>query len=220
MQKLIQFGETVPGYDIPVLNEREIRAAAGIIFLATYTSLMYILFTGNFIPVKYVITFFLLDLLVRVLISPRFSPTMIAGRLLVRNQVPHYVGAPQKKFAWIMGIVLSATMFYLFIVVNAYSIFTGLTCLICLLFLFFEAAFGICLGCMLYPLFFRKKAQHCTGEVCDRKSRQPIQQVSIAQLLVLLLFITMIVLSSKLFIDYYSIAPHDMFKPSVTTTSR
>jgi len=31
MNKIIQFGEHVEGYDIPVLNEREIRAAAGIL---------------------------------------------------------------------------------------------------------------------------------------------------------------------------------------------
>jgi hypothetical protein len=30
---LFSFGEKVHGYDIPVFNEREIRAAAGILFL-------------------------------------------------------------------------------------------------------------------------------------------------------------------------------------------
>ena len=29
----MKFGEDVEGYDIPVLNEREIRASAGILFL-------------------------------------------------------------------------------------------------------------------------------------------------------------------------------------------
>jgi hypothetical protein len=52
MKKIIKFGETVEGYDIPVLNEREIRAAAGILFLATFLSLMFILFNGNFVPIK------------------------------------------------------------------------------------------------------------------------------------------------------------------------
>jgi hypothetical protein len=42
MHKTIQFGEDVPGYSIRVLNEREIRAAAGILFLATFISLMLI----------------------------------------------------------------------------------------------------------------------------------------------------------------------------------
>src|SRR5436190_14470989 len=100
MKKLIQFGENVEGYNIPVLNEREIRASAGILFLATFISLMLILFKGNFLPIKYTITVFLADFLIRVLINPAFSPVLIISRVIVSNQVPEYVGAQQKKFAW------------------------------------------------------------------------------------------------------------------------
>jgi len=71
-----KFGEIVEGYNIPVLNEREIRAAAGILFLATFISLMFILFKGNFVPIKYIITLFLVDFIIRVFISPRYSPTL------------------------------------------------------------------------------------------------------------------------------------------------
>src|SRR5579872_4834924 len=118
MNKMIQFGEDVPGYPIRVLNEREIRAAAGLLFLATFISLMLILFKGNFLPVKYVITVFFLDFIIRVFISPRFSPTLILGRLIVGRQVPEYVGARQKKFAWIIGLFLSAIMFTFLVVVS------------------------------------------------------------------------------------------------------
>ncbi|MCP4459597.1 MAG: DUF4395 domain-containing protein, partial [Cytophagales bacterium] len=37
MNNIIKFGEDVEGYDIPVLNEREIRATAGILFLMMFT---------------------------------------------------------------------------------------------------------------------------------------------------------------------------------------
>lgn len=214
MNNFIQFGEKVAGYDIPVLNEREIRASAGILFLATYTSLMFILFDGNFIPIKYVITIFLADLLIRVLINPRFAPSLIIGRLMVRKQAPEYVGAPQKRFAWSIGIILSATMFYFFLVENAYSPITGSICLVCLLFLFFEAAFGICLGCLAYPLFFKKKVQHCPGEVCDANNRQAIQKVSAAQLGVLALFIAYLFLAPRFLNEQFSKPPHDLFKSS------
>src|SRR5215472_7271165 len=110
MKKTIQFGEDVPGYPIRVLNEREIRAAAGILFLATFLSLMLILFDNNFVPVKYVITLFFSDFLIRVFVNPRFAPTLILGRWIVSRQTPEYVGARQKKFAWSVGLVLSATM--------------------------------------------------------------------------------------------------------------
>jgi hypothetical protein len=211
MKKLIRFGEDVEGYDIRVLNEREIRAAAGILFLATFTSLMFILFKENFVPIKYVITIFLIDFIIRVFINPRFSPTLIFARLIIRNQTPEYVGAAQKKFAWIIGVVLSATMFFFFIIVNAYSPITGIICLICLVFLFFESAFGICLGCMFYPIFFTGKVQYCPGEVCDVKQRHNIQKTSGNQVFALLVFIVFILLTVWLMNDRFSAKPTALF---------
>jgi hypothetical protein len=220
MKKLIKFGEDVEGYNIPVLNEREIRAAAGILFLATFTSLLFILFKGNFIPIKYIITLFLTDFLIRVFINPRFSPTLILARLIVRNQTPEYVGAAQKKFAWIIGVVLSATMFIFFIIVNAFSPITGIICLICLIFLFFESAFGICLGCKFYPLFFKDKVQYCPGEVCDVKNKQDIQKTSLSQILVLLAFIAFIFLIVYLMNDRFKEKPHNLFGNKKTEQSK
>jgi hypothetical protein len=211
MKKTIRFGEEVDGFDIPVLNEREIRAAAGILFLGTFLSLMFILFKGNFVPIKYIITLFLADFLIRIFVNPRFSPTLILGRLIVRNQTPEYVGAAQKKFAWIIGVVLSATMFVFFIIVNAYSAITGIICLICLLFLFFESAFGICLGCMLYPVFFKDKVQYCPGEVCDVKHKQEIQKTSASQFLMLLAFVAFVFLTIYFMNDRFGEKPYDLF---------
>jgi hypothetical protein len=211
MKKIIKFGEEVEGYNFPVLNEREIRASAGILFLATFISLMLILFKNNFVPIKYVITLFFTDFLVRVFISPRFSPTLILGRLIVRNQNPEYVGAKQKKFAWIIGVILSGTMFVFFIIVNAFSPITGIVCLICLIFLFFESAFGICLGCNVYKLFYKEKVQYCPGEVCDRNAKQDIQKTSGTQLLIVLLFIAYIFLTAFLLNDRFKEKPYDLF---------
>src|SRR5450631_2759401 len=211
MNKVMQFGEDVPGYDIRVLNEREIRAAAGILFLATFISLMLILFSNNFLPIKYVITIFLTDFIIRVLINPKFSPTLIIGRLIVRNQVPEYVGAQQKHFAWVIGLILSVTMFIFLVIVNAYSPITGITCLVCLIFLFFESAFGICLGCKVYSLFYKGKAQYCPGEVCDRKAKQAIQKTSLVQLLVVFAFIAYVWVAALLFNNHFSKKPHDLF---------
>ena len=211
MNKIINFGEKVEGYTIPVLNEREIRAAAGILFLATFTSLMFIIFKGDFVPIKNVVTLFFMDFLIRVFINPRFSPSLILGRLVVRNQVPEYVGAAQKKFAWIIGVVLSATMFVFLVIVNAFSPITGIICLICLIFLFFESAFGICLGCKFYPLFFKNKVQYCPGELCDVKQKQDIQKTTLSQLLILLAFIAFIFLLANTANNRFSVKPYDLF---------
>ncbi len=212
MGKTVQFGETVPGYEIPVLNEREIRASAGILFFFTFLSLMQILYKGNFVMIKYVITLFLTDFIIRVFINPKYAPTLIIGRLIVSRQNPEYVGAAQKKFAWIIGVALSATMFVLMVIVNSYSIITGLVCLVCLIFLFFESVFGICLGCLFYGWFYKKKAQYCPGEICDVKAKQDIQKTSWMQLLIILLFIGFTVFMAYGFNDYFSEKPRELWE--------
>jgi len=211
MEKIIQFGENVEGYTIPVLNEREIRAAAGMLFLLMLISVMTVIFTESFLLLKYAVTIFLADFIVRVFINPKFSPTLILGRMIVRNQMPEYVGAQQKKFAWVIGVGLASIFFALMVVMNGFSPVTGIICFVCLIFLFFETAFGICLGCKFYPMFFKEKAQYCPGEVCDAKVKQDIQRISMTQILIIFGFIGFITLTVILFHDYFSVAPYDMF---------
>ena len=47
MNKAKQFGETVEGYNIPVLNEREIRASAGILYFFTATAKFHLHASGG-----------------------------------------------------------------------------------------------------------------------------------------------------------------------------
>lgn len=206
-----QFGETVEGYAVPVLNEREIRAAAGILFVATFLSLLFILFANNFIPIKFVIPIFLADLLVRVFVSPRFSPTLIVGRLIVGNQAPEYVAAEPKRLAWMIGIALASMMFVLMVLMNTYSPITGITCLVCLIFLFFETAFGICLGCKFYKLVYRREPQLCPGEVCDVRTREPITRTSVAQMLVVVATVALVVAAAFTLTKTFSKPAHALF---------
>jgi uncharacterized protein DUF4395 len=211
MNKVIQFGEQVEGFNIPVLNEREIRAAAGILFLFIFMSLILILFNNDFLLAKYSITLFLTDFIIRVFVNPKYSPSLIIGRLIVRNQVPEYVGAKQKKFAWIIGVALSGTMFIFMVIINSYSPITGIICLMCLIFLFFESAFGICLACKVYRMVYQEKAQYCPGEVCDVKSKQDIQKTSKVQLLIVFGFVAYIFLTAWLFNGKFNEKPYDLF---------
>lgn len=211
MNKIIKFGESVNGYNIPVLNEREIRAAAGLLFLMMFIAILIVIFEGDFLMLKYAVVIFLVDILIRVFINPRFAPALIIGRLIVRNQVPEYVGARQKKFAWKIGIALAAIMFVLINIMNTFSPITGLICFICLIFLFFESAFGICLGCKFYPLFFKHKVEYCPGEVCNVNDRQDIQKTSWTQILIVVGFFIFISLTVFLFNDYFVEPPTDLF---------
>lgn len=210
-KKIFQFGEDVPGYQIRVVNEREVRAAAGLFFVLMFTAILSAIMKQNFTLLKYAVVIFLVDFAIRVLINPRFAPSLILGRLIVRNQTPEYVGAPQKKFAWIIGLTLAVIMLIFQVIVNSYSPITGLICMICLVFLFFESSLGICLGCKFYPLFFKDKVQYCPGEVCDIKSRQDIQKTNAVQLLIVAAFAGFIVLMVFLFKENFAIPPYDLF---------
>lgn len=211
MSKIFQFGEKVEGYKIAVLNEREIRAGAGILFLMMFISILHVVYRGDFLLLKYAVIIFLTDILIRVLINPKFAPSLIIGRLFVKNQVPEYVGAVQKKFAWIVGIALGLTMFVLLVIVNSFSPITGLICFICLIFLFFEAAFGICLGCYTYKWIYKEKAQYCPGEICEISQTHEIQKTSKWQILIVLGFIVYIFFTVQLFHKDLVKPPYDLF---------
>jgi hypothetical protein len=78
-------------------------------------------------------------------------------------------------------------MFFMVIVNDTRGPATMLICVTCILLLFFETSFGICLGCLIYNAFSKNKAQLCPGEVCEIKEKHAIQKINAAQLGVLLL---------------------------------
>lgn len=211
MSSIFKFGEQVAGYNIRVLNEREIRAGAGLLFVFMFVAILSAIMQANFTLLKYAVMIFLADMLIRVLVSPKYSPVLILGRFIVRNQVPEYVGAVQKKFAWFIGVSLAVTMFILINLMNTFSPITGLICLICLIFLLFESAFGICLGCKFYSWIYKEKAQYCPGEVCEIKDRQEIQKTNLPQWVIVIAFIAYIVSIVYLFNDTFKVPPHDLF---------
>ena len=211
MSSVFKFGEEVEGYNIPVLNEREVRASAGIMFLILLIAVMQAGGKGDFLLIKYFVTIFLSDFLIRIFINPKYAPSLIIGRLIVGRQVPEYVGARQKKFAWYIGLFLASMMFILMVIMNTFSAISGLSCFICLIFLFFESAFGICLGCIVYKWIYKEKAQYCPGEVCEIKDRHEIQKTSLAQWLIVLGLVVFIVALVYFFNGHMSLKPYDLF---------
>ena len=188
MSKVLQFGEQMPEYAVPVLNEREARAGAGILFLVAIVAFMNAWFNGDFAPTKLVVIGFFTDFLIRVFVNPKYAPSLVLGRIAVRNQQPEYVGAPQKRFAWFIGFVLAACMMYLVVFRNVRGPVNLIICALCLLLLFFEAVFGICIGCAIYNLFNKDKAQLCPGGACEAGEKSEIQMVGLAQIAILVVF--------------------------------
>ena len=196
MVSFLQFGEDNPDYSVRVLNEREARGAAGIMFLFAMIAFMTAWFKGDFTPTKLTIVAFFIDFFIRVLINPRFSPTLIMARWMVNNQTAEYVGAPQKRFAWSIGLVLATFMMFLVVINDVRGPINMITCLVCLILLFFESAFGICVGCKMYNLFNKEKAQLCPGNVCEIKDRESIQIVTLAQALIAMGYVALLLFLS------------------------
>ncbi len=174
MKEFFQYGEKVDGYDVRVINEREARAAAGILFAIGLLSLTNAAMLGHVVVTKFFISFFTIDFLMRV-VNPSYSPSMLVGRFFVQNQIPEYVGAPQKRFAWGLGLMLALPMFYFLVIDFQPNPIKVFICIVCLFLLLFESAFSICLGCKIYNLVMSSRAQHCPGGVCEIVKKEKIQ---------------------------------------------
>jgi hypothetical protein len=172
---LFQFGERVPGHSVPVLNERAVRAGAGLLFLFAMIAFMNAWLTGNFEPTRVFVVAFLIDFALRLFVNPRYAPSLNVGQWLVRRQQPDWTGAPQKRFAWAIGLVLALAMFWLVVIRQVVGPINLLVCAACLTLLFFETAFGICVGCKVYAWITRAAPQACPGDACSAAPDPQIQ---------------------------------------------
>jgi fumarate reductase subunit C len=190
LKEFFAYGEKVPGYEVRVLNEREARAAAGILFVGAFLGLVNGVMLGTAKFSEYFVTFFAIDFTIRI-IQPRYSPSLLLGRFFVRNQKPEYVGAAQKRFAWALGMILAWPMFYYLVIDFQPNPLKVLVCLICMALLFFEAAFSICLGCKIFSWIKRKDPKYCPGGVCELQTKDPVQKFTPVQSIILLITVAL-----------------------------
>jgi hypothetical protein len=208
-QTIFQFGEQLPEYSIPVLNERAVRAGAGVLFFFAIVTFMNAFLMSNFLPTRVFIVAFLADFTVRIFINPRFAPSLIVGQWAVRRQRPDYVGAPQKRFAWAIGFALALLMFYLMVWNSVIGPINMLVCSACMLLLFFKASFGICVGCKVYNALNKEKAQLCPGGVCELPGSE-VPGVRAWQILIVAVFLVLVGMVGQW---VYRDAPHDANSP-------
>jgi hypothetical protein len=162
-----EFGEKVEGIDIPVFNERAVRASAGILFLLGFSAVSYAFFTGDFQPVRGFGFLFMVDMGIRIGWNHRFAPTLALGALIVRRQRPEWVGAAQKRLAWSLGFGMAFVACLGMGFLGLQNEYMLLFCGFCLALMFLESAFGICVGCELHRVFAKTPPQLCPGDVCD-----------------------------------------------------
>ena len=179
MFKFFNFGEIIDGYEVKVINEREARAGAGILFLIGFISFTNCIVMKNLAITQIFIFVFLFEFIMRVIINPKYAPSLMIGRFMVQNQVPEYVGASQKRFAWSIGLLLAILLLTLTTIFpstipigkeSLHNMFIALSCITCLTLLYFEAVFGICLGCNIYNMFNKEEAKYCPGGTCDKNN--------------------------------------------------
>lgn len=192
MNKIISFGENIEEYNFKVINENEARASAGIMFLLGIISLFSVFMMRSLFWAELFSITFIIEFIIRVFINPRYAPYMLLGSLIVSNQTPNWVEAKPKKFAWILGVMLGILMTY-FIIFDVMSPSRLLICVVCLVLLFLESSFGICLGCILYNKL-NIKLQKCPGDICEVREKRDNKSK------ILLLFVFIVLFSS---IYYY-----------------
>lgn len=193
MKNIFSFGEKIKDFEVRVLNEREVRAGAGILFFFAMFSFMNAWLTGDFYNTKIFVIAFLIDFSIRIFINPKYAPSLILGRFFVKNQKPEYTGAVQKRFAWSIGFVLAISMFFLVVINSVIGPINLFICLACLTFLFFESAFGICIGCKIYNLFNTEKAKLCPGGACETPAKEEIQKINFWQIGIVILFLLFVI---------------------------
>lgn len=177
--KIFSFGEFREGTKYKVVDEREMRASAGIMLLLATIAFSNGFLLQKFEVIPYIAGFLVFNFSIGIFINPKFSPTVVLGTLMVRNQSPLPIGAVQKKFAWSLGLALSSVILVLSILLQQdifYFDAVCLLCIVCLSLLFLETAFGICLGCQLYfaalslkilPQPQEDERPNCMGDSCD-----------------------------------------------------
>jgi len=195
----LDYGHHVPGYDITVINEREARAAAGILFGLG----MIVIFVGigfsHIIVARVYLAFLFTDFTARI-ISPNYSPSLLLGKFVVRNQKPEYVGGIQKRFAWTIGWFISLPMMWWFVIHWDITFYKVMICVLCLTLMFLESAFSMCVGCMIYKLIVREDPKHCPGGVCEIKQREPSQMFNPIQATIAIVATLFFLLATYLFL--------------------
>jgi hypothetical protein len=180
---LFQPGQIIPGLEIngklapyPVLNERAVRAGAGIMLMLGISAFSLAFFTADYQLLKIVVVIFFIDFFTKVVIGPKFSPVSNAANLIVKKQKPEYVGAIQKRFAWSLGLAMASLMIVLLFFLNVRGPINLMVCTICLTFMWLETSFGICVGCKIYYALIRlglikepEFAPACPGGACPIK---------------------------------------------------
>ena len=178
------FAERVPGLTVggrelhaPVVDERQVRAAAGLTLVIGAVAFSYAYFARQYVPLQVVASLFFLEFLIRVTAGIRYSPIGVIARPMTLGQPPEWVSAKPKRFAWTLGLAMALAMT---VITNSgiRGYLPRTICLICLTLMWMESALGLCLGCKIYGLLVRRgwtttdpEIEVCADGACEPEAR-------------------------------------------------
>ena len=159
----------------PVVDDNAVRAWAWLMFILWLIALIVSITTHTPFLAIYIVPLITIDLLIKVVVWPKYSPFMMIWAYLVRDKKPEYVWAKQKQFAWLLWLVL-AWMVLLILLVLWVCWPAMLICLVCLIFMWAEAVLWNCIWCNIYAKlrdkWYLKEEEHapvCAWWTCEIK---------------------------------------------------
>jgi len=159
----------------PVVDENEVRAAAGLTMAIGAVAFGYAYFTKQYLPLQVVASLLFVEFLIRMMVGLRYSPIGALARGLTFTQPPDWVSAKPKRFAWTLGLGMTFAM-AIITNIGIRGTLPRTICLICLTLMWMESALGVCLGCKIYSLAVRRgwTPTDPETEVCaDGSGEQP-----------------------------------------------
>jgi hypothetical protein len=175
----LKYGQQVSGLSVDgrplqarVFNEREVRAAAGLLMMFGFAAFFYALLAHNFTPLKIAASYMLFDFLIRITVGVHRAPSGIVARWMTQRYPPEWVSAKPKRFAWTLGATIALSM-TIITNSNIHGYLPRTLCLICVSLLWSESVLGLCIGCEIYAFLVRRgwastdpAYEVCAGGVC------------------------------------------------------
>lgn len=157
-----------------VINERAVRASAGMMLVIGMITIFAVYSTKNFALLNPTLWVFWLQFFITVFFGTKYAPFSVLGRVLVRKQQPDYVWAVQKRFAWLLWLIMASAMAIVTLGFGVTGTIPFLICGTCLTFMWLESAAGICVWCKIYGFLLKKwiiaQPTHrpaCPGGACS-----------------------------------------------------
>ena len=138
-----------------VVDEHQVRAAAGLTMVLGAVAFSFAYFNGQYILLQAVSTLFFVEFLARLTVGLSHSPVAVIARAMTLRRVPDWVSAKPKRFAWKLGLGMGFSMM---IITNSgiRGMLPRTICAVCLTLMWMESVLGLCLGCKVHALLVRR----------------------------------------------------------------